>query len=427
MIIGTIQRILSNDRRGELILISRPIVHIDNDSRHNEFVWRTRNKGVFYLMMAYDRAGKAQISGIKRASRKGILRSQASAERPTRGAGIIGVIDIILSKAKMLIFIVGPAALQLSCGIATDPLPNSILSYVSDYDTPGDAYRVIIIGDYAYIADGSAGLLILDIFNRYSPEFAAHLATPGPAVDIAISNDYYAYITYTMGDGRHLGVIDVGSPDNPVWVGDFDSLAAFNLKIEVRQRYAYVVAGNLFIIFDITDPARPIRRGSATGALAGCDLGISGNYAGLVNYNAVSGFSELIAVNIADPTNPILQPAANLLADSTIDIFIDDRYLFLAFPDSGMKIADISNISSPSILGGYRSYGRAEAVFYYGGLASYGDGNNGVALLSIIEPAQPEFLGFYDTPGYVRGLFSDGYYLYVADGNRGLLILKIER
>lgn len=333
----------------------------------------------------------------------------------------------IRQRTKIPTFAIGLAAMLLSCGIATDPLPDSALSYVADYDTPGNCFRVVVVGEYAYLADGTGGLLVLDISNRYAPEFTAHLATSGSAVDITVSDDYYAYVTCAVQSGYQVNIVDVGSPDNPVWVGDLDSLTASNLKIEVRRRYAYVVADNYFKIFDMTDPARPIQRGSAAGAFGKCDLAISGDRAGLISYNTVSGHSEFIAVDITDPTSPIMTPAAGLLADSTTDIFMEEGYLFLACPDSGLKIVDIANVSSPSVLGGYRSYGRAEAVFYFGGLVAYGDGNNGVTLLSIITPAQPKPLGFYDTPGYARGLFSDGYYLYIADGNRGLLILRIER
>jgi hypothetical protein len=49
----------------------------------------------------------------------------------------------------------------------------------------------------------------------------------------------------------------------------------------------------------------------------------------------------------------------------------------------------------------------------------------GVAILNISQPTSPRIIGWYDTPGFARDVFVDGHYAYVADGDAGLLILDV--
>jgi len=41
---------------------------------------------------------------------------------------------------------------------------------VGGYDTSGSAYGVAVLGNYAYVADGSAGLQVIDVSNPANPQ-----------------------------------------------------------------------------------------------------------------------------------------------------------------------------------------------------------------------------------------------------------------
>ena len=61
---------------------------------------------------------------------------------------------------------------------------------VGDYDTPGHAHHIIMRDNYAYVADGESGLLILDISDRANPMLIGSYDTPDTAHGIALSGDY---------------------------------------------------------------------------------------------------------------------------------------------------------------------------------------------------------------------------------------------
>ena len=43
-------------------------------------------------------------------------------------------------------------------------------SVVGGYDTSGNAYGVAVSGSYAYVADDTAGLQVIDVSNRANPQ-----------------------------------------------------------------------------------------------------------------------------------------------------------------------------------------------------------------------------------------------------------------
>lgn len=69
----------------------------------------------------------------------------------------------------------------------SDPVRPSILGSV---DMPGFANDITVSGDYAYIADGSSGIIVLDISDPQLPAMVGSFISPGSARTIAVSDKY---------------------------------------------------------------------------------------------------------------------------------------------------------------------------------------------------------------------------------------------
>jgi hypothetical protein len=50
---------------------------------------------------------------------------------------------------------------------------------VGGYDTSGGALGVAVSGNYAYVADGAAGLQVIDVSNPASPQWLGGYDTAG--------------------------------------------------------------------------------------------------------------------------------------------------------------------------------------------------------------------------------------------------------
>jgi hypothetical protein len=59
--------------------------------------------------------------------------------------------------------------------------------------TPGLAEGVYVSGNYAYVADGGAGLRVIDVSNPANPREVGFFDTPGFAEDVYVSGNY-AYV-----------------------------------------------------------------------------------------------------------------------------------------------------------------------------------------------------------------------------------------
>jgi hypothetical protein len=143
---------------------------------------------------------------------------------------------------------------------------------VGAYDPDaGQAFRLVLAGDYAYLADyDHNSLRIVDVSNPADPFPAGSYAAPFPVKAVAVSETllggrHYAYLAEyeqkTMGSDSYLRVVDVTDPAHPASVGVLHNLAgaAFDLAVVEgagETRYVYLADGYLNVI-DVTDPTSP--------------------------------------------------------------------------------------------------------------------------------------------------------------------------
>ena len=64
------------------------------------------------------------------------------------------------------------------------------LVVLGSYDTDGTASGVFVSSNYVYVADGTNGLVVLDIKTPSAPVLVAHIATAGPASGVFVSGGY---------------------------------------------------------------------------------------------------------------------------------------------------------------------------------------------------------------------------------------------
>ncbi len=119
------------------------------------------------------------------------------------------------------------------------------LDVTGRYTATYRAWDVAVSGDpsagsgqaYVYVADGGAGLTILDVSDPSDPQFAASYDTPGYARGVTISGTL-AYVADARGG---LQVVDVSDPLNPELEASIDHRGRA-LDLAVAGDYAYVAA-----------------------------------------------------------------------------------------------------------------------------------------------------------------------------------------
>jgi Ca2+-binding RTX toxin-like protein len=105
------------------------------------------------------------------------------------------------------------------------------------------------VGNYAYVADGSSGLQIIDISNPAAPTLAGTYDTPGYAQEVQVVGNY----AYVADGGSGLQIIDISNPAAPTLAETYDTTGSAQ-GVQVVGNYAYVADddGGLKIL-DVSD------------------------------------------------------------------------------------------------------------------------------------------------------------------------------
>jgi hypothetical protein len=108
------------------------------------------------------------------------------------------------------------------------------------YDTPGDAQRVFVADDVAYVADGKEGLRLIDVSDPESPAELDHIDPPvGGSTDVVWVDGDQALVGSNTESGWWLESFDISDPANPTPLANQQGTGHLN-DIEADQDYAYL-------------------------------------------------------------------------------------------------------------------------------------------------------------------------------------------
>ena len=271
---------------------------------------------------------------------------------------------------------------------------------------------------------------VLEINATYDEALA-----PGSTIDILLNNSVPLTLDrlVTQVSPRHKGSIVNG---------DGGALLANAQGIFVAGNYAYVasyVSGALEIV-DVSDPARPVHKGSLSLGFGPKSVYVFGNHAYVANANNHS-------LQIVDITNPAGPTLAGSIADDTdgallespMSVFVAGNYAYVVSDiDNALEIVNITVPANPTHIGSIVSGGGAllefpRSVFVagdYAYVASYFSG--ALEIVNVTDPTHPTHAGsITDREGGAllanpEGVFVAGTYAYVASsGSDSLAIIDI--
>lgn len=138
--------------------------------------------------------------------------------------------------------------------------------------------NIAVIGNYAYVAAGNAGLRIVDVSNPATPIEIGYTTFSRGAQDATIQGNY----AYVAAGYAGLRIVDVSEPVNPTEISHTTLTTGPAWDIVVAGSYAYIAAGfGGLSIVDIANPAAPSEVSSywTTGGGRATGVAVMGNYA----------------------------------------------------------------------------------------------------------------------------------------------------
>jgi hypothetical protein len=303
--------------------------------------------------------------------------------------------------------------------IAEMPTP-AIIGSCSLWDT-NYALDVFVKDNYAYVANSSAGLQIIDITEPANPRVVGQYNTPLEAKGVFVEGNF-AYVA-DYGYNGALLVIDIRNPTAPLLKGNCPTPWGAT-SVYVKDSYAYVTdygdgANSGLRVIDISVPESPKLKGNCTIPWGATDVYVKGNYAYVSN--AGNGFQ---VVDVSNPEAPSLINWS--LGGSGWDVYVKDNYAYVADWSAGLQVVDITIPTSPKLKGTCHTPGGASGVFVYGNYAYVADSNAGLQMIDISNPESPKIVFTCDTPGSSENSFRIGDYIYEVDKWGGLNVISFK-
>jgi hypothetical protein len=171
---------------------------------------------------------------------------------------------------------------------------------------------IVINGDLAFCAAGTAGLDILNVRNPEKPLLTGNCRLQHSCESLFITGKYI-YITGSNFTGSHSSftILDISDQNHPETISSIDNLndAA---EVAVAGSYAYIATYTRIIVIDISDPAQPQQVGFNRLGIAPMWLTVRDNYAYMANI-----FRGLQVIDISDPADPVLVATNGSLKQSS--------------------------------------------------------------------------------------------------------------
>jgi len=281
---------------------------------------------------------------------------------------------------------------------------------LSSISIPGYANNVEVKGDYAYIAAGDSGLQVIDVSDRSNPLVVAGLDTPGTSIDVRIADN----VLYLADGTAGIHIVNIADPVNPAIIGSVNT-PGIAQDIQIQGDYLYVADGSFGLqIVNVSNPEMPeiVSALSHISNAKGVDVN---------NHIAVViGYYSLYAIDINDPTNPILKSSVDI--NHGKDVVINEQYAFIASYSDGynvVNLADLDNLIVSAKSNGPKIIPRDLEI--RDGRAFFAEQlfPNVVAYVDITNPEKPAFQGIidmYSLGDYAgTGIAMDDQFVYVTE------------
>jgi hypothetical protein len=290
-------------------------------------------------------------------------------------------------------------------------LPSSNVDFVNHI--LGHCYNVFVQGNYLH-THLQRQYVMVDVSDpRYPVILGRSAVLPDDVADVA-AEGHYAYVANRSGD---LRVIDVSEPSTPEVVavvereGDATALA-------VADHRAYVAFDEGWYIFDLSDPEHPTELSYSETPQYIEGITVAGDYA----YFAAVG-EGLVIADVSDPAHPHVVGSYDTPGPAH-QVVVGGDYAYLVDDYDGLRIFFVADRSAPMLAGSYNTAGIARGVALVGHHLYLADGLQGLRVFDVSNVAVPVEVGWYDTPNDAFALAAMERYAFVADTYGGLLILR---
>ncbi len=335
--------------------------------------------------------------------------------------------DIISAPADVITLPGGSVSFQVGVN-GTPPLTYQWFkdgtALIDSPDSRGAATATLTLSNLLLSVSGNYSVVVRDAWNLSAgttvnlnvvpvgtPVLRSGYFDPGDALSAHVVGQLAFVASRTNG----LLAIDCRDPMNPMLVGKTNTLDLAQ-DVEVHGRYAYVASWKAGLeIFDVLNPTNLVRVGHCDTPGSAHKVRVIGNRAFVADRAGASGTGGFAVIDVSDPTRPgLISSAATAGFAEGLDVLGDKVFVAAAY--AGMAVFDAANPLAPTQIAQFDTPGDAENVTLAGTRAYVSDYNRGLQIVDVLNPAAPVKLGELSTSGDAFNIQIVSNRAYVATG-----------
>lgn len=281
------------------------------------------------------------------------------------------------------------------------------MAMVGRYSDCHGAQDVVVSGTLAYLVD-DASLYILDVSDPAAPFLSGGVRTAGHPRNVALAGAGGTRYAYVADGSAGLTVVDVTDTAQPTTTGTL-ALGDIAYDVAVQAGFAYVTYGDGIGIVDVADPAAPSMRGALDTPDTAYGVVVSGTLA----YVTV-GPGGLRVMDVTDPDMPS-EVGYLALGGTGTDVELHGAEAFVASGETGLRVIDVSSTAAPQEMGAYQPAGDVVDIAFLDDFAFLAGGELGVWAVDTATTPLSVMNVDYTNPDYAAGLDLVSATLYIAD------------
>jgi hypothetical protein len=289
----------------------------------------------------------------------------------------------------------------------SDPYSVSVVGNV-DMPDAANCTDILVDGNKGYVAADEDGVFVIDTSDHTDMRVLGHCDTLGEARKLALRGN-----TLFVADGSYgLLAVDVSNPRNPDWI--HYNAGFYGYDVAIFSETVLVGSDDGVRAFRMMHQSDFYELGTYYGRKAS-DIRVQGDIAYVAGRE-----NGLYTLNVSDPANPIFLTA--MIVDDTknyVKLDVQGRYAYVADygTGGGLRVFDVSNPKGLSYMG-TRDFSQAMDVDVEGDVAFVANGNLGAWILNVSDPTMPmsvSDISVINGIGNVTTVCVQGHHLYVAN------------
>jgi hypothetical protein len=186
----------------------------------------------------------------------------------------------------------------------------------------------VIVGRHAFLADGEAGLRVVDVSTPTAPREIGSVDTAGYAYDVAAAGTF----VYVADGASGLKVVDVQAPSAPREVAGLSLEGGDVRGVHIAGSRAFVAAGSLgLVVVDVSDPKAPREISRSETPRTADAVFVAGNRA------YVADTEWLRVYDVSEPSSPV-EVGSYETPSYARDLWVAGDTAYLAADQAGLMV-----------------------------------------------------------------------------------------